>query len=384
MYSQYKENQNKGLLNKIKKHYLLILIIIALAELSIKIAFNSFISFPDTQGYIETVKWLKNRSGEVFPLRIQRPLQIFFILLFEPILGITPAFILTNCIFYIASIPFFFSFSKKLLKDENLAFISTFLFISSFCVLYWGLAPLTDMLLWFLMSVGFDLLIDIKEKWKSTDIYKLSFIVGLGILNKESIISLSFLLIFLFFSRFIYRQRDKFKKIIRFLPPLIFMIIPFLITQLLMYVYFGSEYTFFSSRLKHKTEVQGQLWYLPITFIIGFNILIIFYLFGINSFIKNNSMFNKKEYLISLVLTLIPVVVFETYSPRLSFLIFPLVIPVAAVGLKNLLKHFQTKPVHYLILLSLILFLYCIFNNAASVYGDSFRAMLGIWSRLSK
>jgi len=378
-------DQNKGLLNLIKKHYLLVLILIALVQLSIEIVFNGFTSFPDTQGYLETIKWFKDRSGETVSVRIQRPLQIFFILLFEPILGITPAFILTNCIFYILSIPFFFSFSKKLLKDENLAFISTFLFISSFCVLYWGLALLTDMLVWFLMAVGFDLLIDIKENWKPTDVYKLSFVVGIGLLNKESIISLAFLLIFLFFSKFIYKQSDKFKKTIRLLPPLILMILPFIIVQLLMYRYFGPEYTFFGTRLRHAvSEVQGQLWYLPITFLIGFNVLIIFYLFGIKSFIKNNSMFNKKEYLISLVLTLIPVVVFETYSPRLSFLIFPLVIPVAAVGLKNLLKSFRTKSIHFLILLALILVLYFIFNNAISIYGDSFRAMLGIWSRLSK
>jgi hypothetical protein len=377
--------QNKGLLNLIKKHYLLVLIIVAFIELAIKLAFNNFTSFPDTNGYIETIKWYKNHSGEMVSVRIQRPLQIFFILLFEPFLGAIPSFILTNCIFYIASIPFFFSFSKKLLKDEDLAFISTFLFISSFCMLYWGLALLTDMLVWFLMSVGFDLLIDIKESWRSADVYKLSFVVGVGLLNKESIIGLAFLLIFLFFSKFIYRQSDKFRKAIRFLPPLILMILPFIVVQLLMYRYFGPEYTFFSTRLRHSiSEVQGQLWYLPITFLIGFNILIIFYLFGIKSFIKNNSMFNKKEYLISLVLSLIPVVVFETYSPRLSFLIFPLVIPVAAVGLKNLLEHFQIKPVHYLILLALILVSYCVFNNAASIYGDSFRAMLGIWSRLSK
>ena len=363
------------------KRLLIALITIAILQLAIELALNGFQSFPDTNEYVETVKWFNDRSGEELPLRIQRPLQIMLILIFEPVLGITNSFILTNCVFYLASVPFFFSFSKKLLKEDRLAFVSTFLFISSFCVLYWGLALLTDMLLWFLLCVSFDLLVDIRERWETKDVYTLALVVGLGMLNKESIMAVAFILIYFFLAKHRLSERENVGKIVRYLPALAAMVIPFIVVQTMMYVYFGPGHTFFDYHVTHaEGDVRGALWYLPVTFAMGFNALLILGIVGLISFFKVvNAFGTKREYAVALALALVPVVAFEQYSPRLAFSIFPFVIPPAALGLKMISRALGGSRSDYL--MYLLLGLYFSANNIVSLYGDDVREFLGIWSR---
>lgn len=363
------------------KRLLIALIAIAVLQLAIQLALNGFHTFPDTKGYAETVKWFMNRSGEELPLRIQKPLQIIPILVLEPVLGITNSFILTNCVFYLASVPFFFSFSKKLLKENRLAFASTFLFISSFCVLYWGLALLTDMLQWFLLCVSFNLLVDIRERWETKDVYTLAVVVGLGMLNKESIMAVAFILIYLFLAKHRLSEMETRRKIVRYLPAIAAMVTPFLVVQTMMYTYFGPGHTFFDYHLMHvEGDVRGAIWYLPVTFAIGFNALLILGIVGLTSFFKVVDAFGtRREYVVMLALALVPVVAFEQYSPRLAFSIFPLVIPAAALGLKMISKALGGLRSDYLMYLLLGL---CISaNNIVSLYGDEIRQFLGIWSR---
>jgi hypothetical protein len=155
---------------------------------------------------------------------------------------------------------------------------------------------------------------------------------------------------------------------------------PFLLVQVAMYIHFGPGYTFFDYHLTHKTdEVRGSLLYLPATFLIAFSALLLFYPFGIRRFLATNGMLTKREYIIWLVLCLIPVVAFEQYSPRLAFLIFPLIIPVAVLGLDKLA--FRTSPTRFRLLIMAFLVLYAVAGNVVSIFGDEVRDLLGIWSR---
>lgn len=359
------------------KTVLAVLIVAALSQVALVLAVNGFDSFPDTDEYLETAKWYKDGSGEEYPLRIQRPLQILTVLLVEPWLGVDGAFVFINSLFYIASIPFFYLFSKRLLVNSRDAVASTILFEFSFCVLYWGLAILTDMLVWLVMCVSFYLLHRISVDWKRRDILMLATIIGIGIINKESVVAAGLMLIFMILVKHVRESRPFIQTSIRVAVPLLIMAAPFLAVQVAILVHFGPGYSFFDYHLFHSTgTVRGELWYLPITFVIAFNIALLFYPFGVRQFLRSNTMYSAKSYLASLLILLLPVVVFEQYSPRLSFLVFPLVLPVAAAGMARLPKIHNRD---FLIWAALALVV--VAGNSVALFGDDIREMLGIWSR---
>lgn len=99
------------------KTYLFTLLTLAIIELVIEAVVGGFTSFPDTHEYVETVKWFEGEPAEVYPLRIQRPLEILMVLPLAPIVGIVPAFVIVNSLFYLGSIPFLYSFSRRLLEN---------------------------------------------------------------------------------------------------------------------------------------------------------------------------------------------------------------------------------------------------------------------------
>ncbi|MDH3366116.1 MAG: hypothetical protein OEM29_08990 [Thermoplasmata archaeon] len=359
----------------------LILLLAGLVQVTAEVALGGIDSFPDTESYFETVEWFKGGSEEVDLLRVQRPLQILAVLPLEPLMGVEGAFAFTNCLLYLMFIPFFFSFSKKLLKNEFAAFVSTFLFQFSFCVLYWGLALLTDMLLWLMIAISFDLLFDVKDRWMTWDMVKLSLVVGIGMLNKESIIIVAFVFMFLFLKREFGAAVGRSGKWMPFVGSLALMALPFLIVQLSMLAYFGPGSTFFDFHVTHKSDdPRGELWYIPIAFLIAFNCMLLFYLYEIKRFTRENSFLDAREYIVSLALACLPILVFEQYSPRLSFLLFPFVIPVAAMLLSRMAA-FGSGHKLRLALVLLFLLLYASANNAIAIYGDELRELFGIWSR---
>ncbi|HEX7392301.1 MAG TPA: glycosyltransferase family 39 protein [Thermoplasmata archaeon] len=359
------------------KAALSILIIVGLIQIVFEIALGGFASFPDTEEYIETVNWYKDGSGDEYPLRIQRPLQIAAALALEPLLGVTNSFVLINSILYISSVLFFYLFSKRILGNDRDAMVSALLFELSFCVVYWGLALLTDMLVWCVMCVSFYLLSRIQSSWNSKDIYALAIVVGIGMLNKESVAAAGLILIVMLAWKGYHRLNGRLRAMLEIIPPVLLMGAPFLAVQLAIMIYFGPGYSFFDYHLFHNTsDLRGAMWYLPVTFVIAFNILLVLYALGIREFLRKNAMFTRARYLVYLAIVLLPVVAFEQYSPRLSYLVFPFVIPVAAVGLRKLPKVGANDDWALAIVVAL-----GILANFAALFGDQLRDILGIWSR---
>lgn len=360
------------------KKAIALLMAIGVIQIVVELSLNGFASFPDSEGYIETVEWYRDGTGEEHPLRIQRPLQILAVLLVEPVLGVEGSFVAVNSVLYLLSVPFFFLFARRLLLNTRDAFASTLLFQTSFCVLYWGLAILTDMLVWLVMAVSFYLLAEIVKSWKMRDIYLLAVVVGIGMVNKESVAAAALVFIFLYMAEHVVRQPEKIRRFLQLIPPLIVMAIPFILVQIAISVYFGPGHSFFDYHLFHNTsDVRGALWYLPVTFGIAFNILLVFMVVGLRGFFEVNSMFTRKSYLICLALAMLPVLAFEQYSPRLSFLVFPFVIPSAAIGLKRLPRLANCDLLYWIVIALLV-----VSNNAVALFGDELRELLGIWSRM--
>lgn len=359
---------------------IVLLMILGIGQVSAEVALGGFESFPDTESYFETVLWFKDGSGEEILLRIQRPLQILAVLVFEPVLGIEGAFILTNSMFYILSIPFFWLFSRKLLGDEHLATLSTAIFMTSFCVLYWGLALATDMLVWLSFSVGAWILIRLREQWRTREAYALALVAGIAILNKESAAVLGILSLCVYLQWHLKSRPGILRRFVDTIPPLAVMAVPFVIVQLWMLFYFGPGSTFFDYHMTHKTDdVRGSLLYLPVTFLIVFNILWLPYIPGVKAFFSRVRSLGRKEYLVWLAITLIPVAIFEQYSPRLSFLSFYLIVPLAGVGIYRIVERLREKNRRWLLWAFLVV--YAVANNVAAIFGDELRDLLGIWPR---
>lgn len=365
-----------------RNRILAVLLIAGLLQVTIEIASDGFTAFPDTEGYIETVKWYQDGSGDLHVLRIQRPLQILIVLAFEPLLGITNAFILTNSIFYLSAIPFFHSFSRKLLGQERLAAYSTFMFMTSFCVLHFGLALLTDMLVWFLFCVGLDMLVDIRGEWNRRKVYALAVIAGLGMLNKETFAAIGLLLIIVYLSHHVRYVHRRLRKVAEIALPLAVMAAPFLLVQCLIFDYFGPGYSFFDYHQVHTVDdVRDSPLYLVATFVMAFNVILILYSVGLRRFLNETPVLTKREYVIWLVVLLIPVVIFEYYEPRLSFIVFAMVIPPSVLGVETIAKRLSINNSDRLVCAFLIV--YAAISNIVSMLGDEVRELLGIWPRLA-
>lgn len=361
---------------------LAVLLIAGMIQVSIEVVTNGFTSFPDTKGYIETAKWYQDGSGEALPYRIQRPLQILIVLAFEPLLGITASFAFTNSIFYLGSIPFFYSFSRKLLHEERLAAYSTFMFMTSFCVLHFGLAILTDMLVWFLFCVCLDMLIDIRDEWQRKKVYAFSIVVGLGMLNKESFAVLGLLLTFVYLSHHSRFTLNGLKKVAEIALPVAVMAAPFLLVQYLMLTHFGSGSTFFAYHIAHTTgDIRGLPLYLVATFVMAFNAMLVFYAVGLRRFLTEEAVFKKGEYVVWLAVLLLPVVFFEQYDPRLSFIIFGMVIPPSVLGVVRIAE--RLSKTRHDTLACFFLVVYALVNNVVSIFGDEVRELIGMWPNIA-
>lgn len=362
------------------RYLVAVLVILGLVQVSVEVAFGGFDSFPDTEEYLDTVAWFKDGTGEENLLRIQRPLQIIVVLAFEPALGAEGAFALTNAVFYILSIPFFWLLSRELLRDERLATLSTLLFMTSFCVLYWGLALATDMLVWLSLSVGVYMLLRLRDHWKEREVYALALVAGVAMLNKESLAILGLLLVAVYVQKHIHARPGLARRLADIIPPLTVMAIPFVAVQLWMLAQFGPGSTFFDFHVMHKTDdFRGNLLYIPITFLIAFNILWFGYVLGMRNYLSDRLSLSGREYIVWMAVTLLPVLAFEQYSPRLSFLPFFLVIPIAAIGIHRTARRISARRATLLIVAFLIS--YALASNIAALFGDELRELLGIWSK---
>jgi len=216
-----------------------------------------------------------------------------------------------------------------------------------------------------------------------------AIVCGLGFLIKQNIIfSLIFFYLLLFFNKskiFKLTIIDKFSRALLFI---IFYFLPIIITEVLMYWIFDeliitnfiNNYIISSHISKeyfHKTPV-----YFIQTLFIAFGLLLPLFFIGLFSFIRKR--YNIGMLLCFFISAFIPIVTHIYYSPRFTFYLFPFIIPIAILGLRES-SFYVTKKLRLLNskkIMILIVIFYVLINNIVIIFSDIIRGLLGFWPKI--
>ena len=289
--------------------------------------------FPDSQGYEEAIIQLHDSELTINErtkfLLGSRSFALFFPYLLTFIFSPESSFIIQSSLCIIISSLFIFKLSNSILNDESVSFYSSIIFISSFPILYWGNAVLTEMVSYLFFILTTYLVITLFKKFPDNySVIFVAIICGIGFLIKQNIM-FSFIYFYplLFFNkneRFKLNYKDIFYKSILFLT---FYLLTIFITEVFLYLLFKelliftfiNDYIFSSHQSKeyfHKSSI-----YFVQTLFIAFGLLIPLLFIGLFSFLRKK--YNIIIFSFFIVSTFIPIVTHIYYSPRFTFYLFP-------------------------------------------------------------
>jgi 4-amino-4-deoxy-L-arabinose transferase-like glycosyltransferase len=316
--------------------------------------------------------------------RILRPLGPLIVLIFNSIFNLESSLFLENIIFYLLSAVIIYFFTN-LFFNKKTSLYSALLFASSYAVLKNGLALQTDMGTYFFYLLSLYLILYLFHKeYKPSDIILVGFLSGLGVLMKESAgMGIVFFVLYCFFDNRINLKR-KMRYILLFSS---FYLVPLIINQI--YVYLTTGYTYLDWYLYNSATYSSKphhtLYWLVRTFFSAFTLIIPFFFIGLyKEFIKKRIK-RLKLYLFILISSSIPILVWPHFDPRLTFILFPLIIPLSSFGVvifsKWISERLKLKSTSSLYVEILILVLFVICNNLLFIefklLGMSFLARLG-------
>ncbi len=350
--------------------------------------------FPDSQGYVEAIielhdsdLSLNERTKFLFgsrPLALLIPYLLSFV--FSPI----SSYVIQSSLCILLSSSFIFKLSNSILKDSQLSFYSSLIFISSFPILYWGNAILTEMPSYLIFIITTYLVINLFEKWpNNTSIIFVAIICGIGFLIKQMIMFSFIYFYLLLFSNKINSLKLDYKDILfKCILFFTFYLLPILLTEVIIYLFFDdllifnfiNDYLISSHQLKeyfHKSPM-----YFIQTFFIAFGLLVPFFIIGCSSFLRiKHQIVIFSFFFIS---TLVPIITHIYYSPRFTFYLFPFIIPIATLGLSRFSLFISTKfkSLKFESIMILLIIMYVISNNFILIFSNFIRELLGFWPKI--
>jgi len=346
-------------------------IVFAIAQIIFVLCICGVQFFPDSAGYTSAANFIMTGSGDVELCRLLRPLGPILSILFTPFVGsIANGFLAENCIFLILSSILVFLISKGIYNDEKVALFSSFLFSSSWVILIYGLAVLTD------MGVYFFIILDIRLTqvfFKKDGDYKflsvVGLICGLGILMKENAVMGA-----LFFVSMLLLSNDMLKRKIKKLLVFSFaFLIPIIINSAIMYYFFNYTYLdWYSYNVGGYVATRN---FIHLIYELGFvfNIIFPFFIIGLYNQVKSKE--NLKMYASLIISSFIPIFLWPAQDFRFIFLVFIGMIPLSSFGIKLFCDYFDksASKIHIKILgigiISTYIFINMSIRLAVSYYG---------------
>ncbi len=291
----------------------------------------------DTQAYVPSVYYMQDKQLQEYDVvrvtesyAFKRPVEILFASILEPLTGVRQAYSLMNMLILIITTFLVYFYVKKLLKEESTAYISAVLFAVSLPIILYATRVLVDVAGYLTLIIGLlavEWVFDKKEiQWYHHAFIALLF--GISLLVRDTIVIL--------FPYYVlrYTYREGFRKIFS-LWPLICAIIP----QLLFMWWFQVGFLLSgksSAITAGKYSISGWLKFF-IVHVAAFHILYIFAYFGLRN--ENKEMWIKYGmYAVSAVTYLVGIQLVALTSPRFSMVLFPVLIPLAAVGITYIAK----------------------------------------------
>jgi 4-amino-4-deoxy-L-arabinose transferase-like glycosyltransferase len=316
-----------------EKKYLLIILIITLFE----IGTHWGIVLTDSPGYISTMHYFLGDEDERIEKRLVRPLTPVLAAPLSGLIGDVNAFALVNSIFWILAALMMFRFSNRLTNNPKLSIFASLLFTTSIPMLQYGAGVLTDSGGYFFTLLTLYVLAFHKENSPGRYILH-GVILALAILAREHVAVTIFF--FLLFYVLIYRKNPKRFVILLLIPVVI--ILPY-------YTFFQvdviSPYTDVNTGAMDSVytgsgEGQGIR-----SFAISFIASLLFLpLFAILGFLFEKSRENIMIYYSLFLSSLLLLMLWPAFINRITFLVFPLVIPLSVLGMRVFSRKLAEKP----------------------------------------
>lgn len=350
-------------------------VLLGFALLNILLINTIFLSYitpfaSDSEGYLEIAKYFRGYTINLFYVpRLLKPLVPFLASLSSYIFNFKPAFLFVNSIFYLLIGFVIYKIIKLMFSNDRQALIGSLLFLSSYPMLEYGIAYMTDLAGWFFFALCVYLtLLFLKQpsyRWITWGALVSSF----GFLTKEyAAAGCLFFAICLFFI-----NKGSFLNKIKYLAVyLIIFLIPFGAWQL--FVFFKFNYSYLNWWVNnHGTNNFGYerdfiklvIKSLAATFLLGWA----FVLAGIVK-IKKVSPDNRKI-LMALILPSFSFLLWPAASSRLFFVIGPLLTILASWGIVSWGASLKKKYLYFGSLAAVTLFNYFWF-----VFGNQLRVIL--------
>jgi len=366
---------------------ILIIVLLCIAELLFIFAFNGVFTEPDSPQYLESVDYILGNSKEYNELRMAKPFSILIPALFGVFFGSSAGMIITNIIFlFIASILMFF-FTEMIFHNTKISLFSALLFLSSLPVLHFSVSYLTDIGSWAIIILLLMFVIRCFSSGKVDAIRSagLGFIIGLGMLYKETVFPVLLFFVFMIvFCSACQGLKISRKRAIYFI--VLFSVsafIPLVVSHLITYSVFGLNFGVSSNFLERFLYIWFAVnksggFRLIFAFLSAFTIMVLFFFIGTARVFRDKSK-NPCMFwvLASIFLSFLMLILFyRRWVDRLLFLLFPIVIPLSAYGLvvfsDYLVKAKKSNRMLRLMLGCVILIIIFLVNNLLSlVYADS-------------
>tara|TARA_Y100000588_G_scaffold7656_1_gene8885 strand:- start:1135 stop:2313 length:1179 start_codon:yes stop_codon:yes gene_type:complete len=363
---------------------------------------EGWIRHPDSSVYVNHLEFIignEEKPNNINPRLLLRPLIFYLSAPFYFLFGAENAIGVLNSFFYIFSGILMYRFVLSIFKDKDLAFYSSIYFVTAFPVLYWGLGILADMGTWFFLLLSLLLLRDQEPEYNSSYNFFIPIIIGFGILYKFDLLVIP---IFVTLS-LLHRYNFSDFPLKYFFVSFILVLFPIVINQIYVHQTYGFNYynhfllEIFSDSsttddifLEENYAFKYTQTYRLLTFFIAFPLLFPFALLGIREIRKTNlDSFNfSLFYIISSLIIILGWGSSLSYigagSPRYAFLLFPVIIPLTIIGLRNIINQmrlrfdiFKEFDVNNILLSFIILF--SIINLFVAIYSSEVRNFLNIW-----
>lgn len=309
----------------------------------------------DTFQYISTIENLAgDKTAEIFPSRILKPLPILLGVFFAPVFRAENTLIFQNIFFYLFSICLTYFLVFRLYHNEKQAFYGTVLYGTSYPMLAYGLASLTDLAGWFffLAVVLLSLLFLKNPNFKIAGLTGL--VAGFGMLFKESTAAAPIFFGSLIFIAASLPLKEKLKYILVFGLSFSF---PVLVSSIVVYQLYSISYLDWYKNAwgGAGTKVSGHFYMVsPLRIIIeSARVFLLGWLFVFLGAAKEIRQIRTERFKILLAF-IFPSLSFFVWSfphNRMMFIAAPFLVLLGSLGL---LKNYQNSKINNLIELFLL------------------------------
>ncbi len=320
----------------------------------------------DTQAYVPSVYYLQGKTlGQEDIVRVtasyafKRPVEILVVVVLEPLIGVRQAYSLINLFLYITTTFLFYVYLKKFFasereRAEQFAYVGAVLYAVSLPLILYATRVLVDIAGYLTILLGLFLIDYVKEKRWQWHVL-LGVVLGFFLLIRDPVV-----ILFPYYFLVLITKKDQniLQKAAKFILVTFAAILPEMMFTKIAGV--GNVLSGKGAAITAgKYSIMGWLKFI-IVHLAAFHIAYVFAWLGWKSEKDTSRKFFYGAYGISALVYLIGIQLVALTSPRFTMVLFPVILPLAAVGILSLAEKaekIKTKiAVHKTLLCCILLY----------------------------